>query len=437
MANLLFTNVKIFDGTGALPYAGEVLIQGNRIARVAKGVRAIPVAGLQVIDGAGATLMPGMTEAHTHFAWNDQPTLGAIQKMPPEEHILWCAHIAERYLRHGFTSCVGAATAKPRLDVVLRNAINSGQIPGPRYLAASQEITVPGGLGDESPPHLEYPEFSFGAIVSGEDEMRRTVRMFLKYGVDTIKLNLSGEYITGLAAEVTQMTDAEIAVAVSEARIRGKRLAAHARSCESIKQCVRHGIELIFHASYTDEEALDLLEANKDKHFVAPGIAWLIHTSYHASKWGITPDNAREMGYHRELEAAIESLKKMHKRGIRILPGGDYGFAWIEHGTNAKDLEYFVKYLGFTPMEALIAVTKLGGQIMMRGDELGCVKEGYLADLLLVDGDPLADITVLQDQSRILAVMKDGAFHKEPDIRDAQTRYGATARTAQLQRQYS
>ncbi len=427
MADTLFTNVRIFDGTGALPYAGEVLVRGNRIRGVAKGARTLPVTGATVIDAGGATLMPGLTEAHTHFAWNDQPSLGAIQKMPVEEHILWCAHVAERYLSRGFTSCVGAATAKPRLDVVIRNAIESGQIPGPRYLAASQEITVPGGLGDESPPHLPYPEFSFGAVVSGADEMRRCVRMFLKYGVDTIKLNLSGEYIAGLAAEATPMTEAEIATAVEEVRKRGKRLAAHARSCESVKQCVRHGIELVYHASFTDEEALDMLEENKEKHFVAPGIAWLINTSYHASQWGITPEVAKNMGYHRELEVAIESLKKMHKRGIRILPGGDYGFAWIEHGTNAKDLEYFVKYLGFTPMEALLAATKLGGEIMMRPDELGQVKDGFLADLLLVDGDPLANIAVLQEPSRILAVMKDGVFHKEPEVLSARSRWSLSA----------
>jgi imidazolonepropionase-like amidohydrolase len=341
--------------------------------------------------------------------------------MPTEEHILWCAHIAKRYLDRGWTSCVGAATAKPRLDVVIRNAIESGQIPGPRYLAASQEITVPGGLGDETLPHLPFPEFSFGAVVNGADDMRGVVRMFLKYGVDTIKLNLSGEYIAGIPAEFTPMSDAEIAVAVEEARMRGKRLSAHARSCGSVKQCVRHGIDLIYHASFTDEEALDMLEAAKEKHFVAPGIAWLINTSFHAAEWGITPDKAKAMGYHRELEVAVESLKKMHKRGIRILPGGDYGFAWIKHGTNAKDLEYFVKYLGFTPMEALVAATKYGGEIMMKPNELGLVKEGYLADLLLVDGDPLANIAVLQDPTRLLAVMKDGVFHKEPEIRSART----------------
>ena len=241
MANVLFTNVRILDGTGAAPYPGEVLVQGNRISRVGRGARALPASGVTTVDGGGATLMPGLVEAHTHFSWNDQPSLNAIQRMPTEEHILWCAHIARRYLDMGWTSCIGAATAKPRLDVVIRNAIESGQIAGPRYLAASQEITVPGGLGDETLPHLPFPEFSFGAIVNGPEEMRKTVRMFLKYGVDTIKLNLSGEYIAGMPAEFTPMTDEEIAVAVKEAHVRGKRVSAHARSAEAVKQCVRHG----------------------------------------------------------------------------------------------------------------------------------------------------------------------------------------------------
>ena len=128
------------------------------------------------------------------------------------------------------------------------------------------------------------------------------------------------------------------------------------------------------------------------------------------------------MGYHRELEHAIESMKAMRKRGIRILPGGDYGFAWTPHGTNAKDLEYFVKVVGMSTMEALLSATAWGGPMMRLGDDqLGRVREGSLADLLLVDGDPLVDITVLQDRSKILAVMKDGAFHRAPPVRSART----------------
>ena len=161
---------------------------------------------------------------------------------------------------------MGAACAKPRLDVVTRNAINEGLIPGPRYLAASQEITVAGGLGDETLPHIPWPEFSFGVVVSGPEEMRKVVRMFLKYGVDSIKLNLSGDnFVPGAPADTTWMTDEEIAVAVAEAKMRGKRVTSHARSCESIKQSVRHGIEVIYHASFVDEEALDMLEAHKDQ----------------------------------------------------------------------------------------------------------------------------------------------------------------------------
>src|SRR5881409_3223145 len=372
--------------------------------------------------------MPGMVEAHTHFSWNDAATLAGIQSMPLEEHVLWTAGVARRYLEAGWTSCVGAACAKPRLDVVTRNAINQGLIPGPRYLAASQEITVVGGLGDETLPHLPFPEFSFGVAVTGPEEMRKAVRMFLKYGVDSIKLNLSGDnFMPSAPAGTTWMSDEEVAIAVKETRMRGKRVAAHARSCESIKQCVRDGIEIIYHASFADEEALDMLEAKKDRHFVAPGIAWLINTSYHAAPWGISPESAKQMGYHRELEVACETLKKMHRRGIRILPGGDYGFAWIKHGTNAKDLEYFVTYLGFTPMESLLAATKLGGQIMMRGDELGQIREGHLADLVLVEGDPLADIAVLQDGARLLGVMKGGVFHKDPQKGPARGRFSRPA----------
>jgi imidazolonepropionase-like amidohydrolase len=417
MADTLFTNVRILDGTGANTYSGSVLVQGNRIKQVGSSTAALTNHGATVVDGAGATLMPGMCEAHTHFSWNDSATLAGIQAMPLEEHVLWCAKVAKRYLEAGFTSCVGAACAKPRLDVVIRNAINSGQIPGPRYLAASQEITVPGGLGDETLSHLPFPEYSFGVNVNGAEDMRKVVRMFLKYGVDSVKLNLSGDnFVPDAPAETTWMTDAEVAAAVQEVGMRGKRIIVHARSCASVKQALRHGVDLIYHASFTDSESLDMLEAAKDRVFVAPGIAVLYALLHESEPFGISHSKAVEMGYQIEWDAAIASLREMHKRGIRVLPGGDYGFAFTPHCQNARDLEFFVKYLGFTPMEAIRSTTLYGGQIMMRGKDLGAIKEGYLADLLLIDGDPLANIAILRDPKRILAVMKDGSFAKHPEI---------------------
>ncbi|MCU0774859.1 MAG: amidohydrolase family protein [Ideonella sp.] len=418
MADTLFTNVRILDGTGQnAPYTGSVLVSGNRIRQVGRSTAPIAPGNATVIDGAGATLMPGMVEAHTHFSWNDAPDLAAIQTMPLEEHVLWTAKVARNYLQAGFTSCLGAACAKPRLDVVIRNAIESGQIPGPRYLAASQEITVPGGLGDEMPPHLPFPDYSFGQVVNGAEDMRRVVRMFLKYGVDTIKLNLSGDnFVPGADAKTTWMTDAEVAAAQEEVTMRGKRIVVHARSCASVKQALRHGIRLIYHASFTDEEALDMLEAVKDQVFVAPGIGILWALLWEAERWGVDHAKAVSLGYEEEWAAACESLKAMHKRGVRVLPGGDYGFAFNPHYQNARDLELFVKHLGFTPMEAIRSCTLYGGQVMMRGHEIGLVKEGYLADLLLVDGDPLSNLPILRDPKRILAVMKDGSFAKKPPI---------------------
>lgn len=412
MTRIAITNVTVFDGSGDV-FKGEVLVENNIIKEVARLPQHINTESARIIDGLGQFLMPGMTEAHTHFSWNDQPSLAAIQFMPPEEHILWCVRVAKRYLDMGWTSAIGAAAAKPRLDVVLRNAIEAGEFPGPRYLAGSQEITTIGALGDNSQPHLPFDELSFGSICSGPEEIRRSVRTFIKYGVDHLKINLSGEYIAGLPAEMSPFAEEEVAMLAQEAKRYGKRIAAHARSSESVKQCVRHGIEMVYHASFADEEALDMLEANKDKHFVVPGIGWLIRTCFNAGEYGITPEVAEAMGYKRELEVAADTLRKMHKRGIRILPGGDYGFAWMPHGTNANDLQYFVDYIGMTPTEALISATALGGQIMQRPSDLGQLKPGFLADIVMVAENPLNDLSVLTDPAKIVLVMKDGVIQRD------------------------
>ena len=427
----VFSNVRILDGTGEAPYSGDVTVAGNRIKSVVRagsggfgagyggghgnGGWGAPN-GAQRIDGRGMTLMPGLIDAHLHLSWNNAPGIDPIQLMPLEEHTLNCVYMAKLLIDAGFTAGYGAAAAKPRLDVVIRDAIKEGKIPGPRYTAAGPELTAVGGLGDATLPHIDHNALNLGIVVSGVEEMRREVRKLMKWGVDTIKINLSGEEITQMGAEENQFTDEEIAVAVAEAKGRNRRLAAHARSKESIQRCVKHGIEIIYHASFSDEETLDMLEAAKDRHFVAPGLAWLINVARNAAEWGIKPGTPITDLYERELEHACATMLAMHKRGIRVLIGGDYGFAWTPHGTNAKDLEYFVDMVGFSPMEAIKAGTMYGGQIMGMGDELGMIREGCLADLLLVDGDPLTDIKVLQDHSRLIAIMQDGRFHKEPDM---------------------
>src|SRR5258707_6776711 len=415
MARILFTNVKVLDGSGADPFPAKVLVEGNRIKSVTPVSEVLAAEGADLVEGGGATLMRGLVEAHSHISFANTADLQSLGDIPPEEHTLLAAKHAKLMLDHGFTSINSAAAAKPRLDVVIRNAINAGDIPGPRMLAATPEMTVSGGLGDVRLWHLHRETFAI--VCDGPDEFRRVARQMCREGVDTLKINPSGDEFGPYArAQQTVMNDAEVAAVCEVAHQRGKRVAAHARSAESVKMCLRHGVEIIFHASFADDEAIEGLEAAKDRAFVVPTIGATYTTLNEAERWGITPAIAEQLGLKRELEHAIVVMNELKRRGVRVLPGGDYGFAWNPVGRNARDLEHFVTLFGFTPMDAIVAATKFGGEIMMKGGEMGAIKPGYLADLLLVDGNPLADISILQHRERLLAIMKDGIFHKVPQM---------------------
>lgn len=413
MTDTVFRNVQVIDGSGAAPFAADVLVTANRVKSIGRQpgtLRAVPDA--TVVDGGGATLMPGLVEAHAHPSFANTPSMPALGDIPPEEHTLITMKFVRLLLDHGFTSINCAAAAKPRVDIVIRNAINAGDIPGPRMLAASPEMTVTGGLGDVRLNHMHRE--TFAVVADGADEFRRWARFFVREGVDTLKINPSGdEGVPGAPAHTTVMTDAEIAAVCDVAHHHDKRVAAHARSADSVKMVLRHGGQIIYHATLADEEALDMLEAAKDRVFVAPtiGITWAAYRE----RGSLSAGAARRLDH--ELEQGCANMKALQRRGVRVLPGGDYGFAFNPMPRNARDLEHFVRLFGFSPMEAIISATKYGGELMMQGGELGLVKEGYLADLLLVDGNPLDDISILQNADRLLAIMKDGRFHKPPSPR--------------------
>ena len=414
MPRVVFKNVELIDGTGALPFAAQVLVEGNRIAAVVPQGAALAAEGARVVDGHGGTLMPGLVESHAHLSFTDIRVGTDLGNTPPEEHTLRTAAYARTLLEHGFTSCVSAASAKPRLDVAVRAAINVGDIPGPRLLTASPELTVTSGLGDARLSHI-YQE-SFAVVQDGPEGFRRYAREMCREGVDTLKINPSGDTLLPRARSgQTVMTEAEVAAVCSVASAHGRRVAAHARSAESVKLCLRHGVQIIYHANLADDEACDVLEAHKDEVFVAPTIGWTVAMLERGPEFGRAREAEERATLESELEATVQTMRELKRRGVRVLPGGDYGFAWNPNGSNARDLEHFVKLLGFSPMEAIVAATKSGGEMMMMDGEIGQVRAGYLADLLLVRGDPLADIRLLQDKRRLLAVMKDGVLFSYRD----------------------
>ncbi|MFN9391437.1 MAG: amidohydrolase family protein [Betaproteobacteria bacterium] len=423
-ARTLFRDIQVLDGSGAPPFAGSVLVEGNRIKAVTPAATPVPADGATVVDGGGATLMPGLVEAHSHLSFLDTADLESLGFVPPEEHILRTVRNARKMLDQGFTACNSAAAAKARLDVVLRNAIDAGEFPGPRTRAASPELATTAGLGDVRLRHMHRETFAI--VCDGADEFRKTAREMVREGVDTLKINPSGdEFVPHARAHQTVMTEAEIAAVCEVAHMHGKRVAAHARSAHSVKLCLKHGVQVIYHATLVDDEACAALEAAREWCFVAPTLGINYTTLNEAGKWGITTEAAESMGVRRELETGIANMKRLKALGVRILPGGDYGFAWNPIGTNARDIEHFVNLLGFSPMDAIVSATRLGGEIMMLGNELGQVKPGYLADLLLVDGNPLANVAILQNASRLLAIMQDGTFHQAPGAERAALRQSA------------
>ena len=426
MANKLFTNVMVFDGTSKRSFPGEVLVQGNQIKTVAKGKTRVPREGASVIDGGGATLMPGLVNCHGHLAYTDFASPDDAGNTPAEENMLIATYNARTALDHGFTAVVSGSTQKPRIDIALRNEIAAGRIPGPRYRASSQQFNPTGGPWDSRQMHMHHE--SIFTIADGPIEMRRKVRELIREGVDIVKLTISGdEFAEHAGEETTVMAEDEVAAAAEVVHSRGKRMAAHARSDLSVQLCIKYGVTFIYHATFATELTLDLLQEHKAKHVVCPAMGAIYTTLHEASDWGMTKEWALAHRFDRELETACEVSRKMFKRGIHVLPFGDYGFAWNPHGTDARDLEYFVNLMGFTPAQVLTMATAWGAEAFA-GDEplaLGQVKAGYLADLLLVDGDPLADVTLLQDKDNLLMVMKDGQYHKAPQRRRAQRRVRA------------
>ncbi|MSO81061.1 MAG: amidohydrolase family protein [Alphaproteobacteria bacterium] len=410
MAATLFTNVTVWTHEKAA-FPGEVLVEGNRIAKVATGAQQISRSGAAVVDGAGATLMPGLIDGHAHIPFPGLRNFYDWGAIPAEEHTLIAMHNARTLLDAGFVGAISAGSVKARLDVVIRNEIEAGRIPGPRILAATPELTVTGGLGDDRRLHFDVQTISM--VVDGVENYRQVARTFCREGVDIIKMAVSGHQTMPHApAQATVMTEAEIAAVVETTSAFGKRTAAHARANESVQMCLRQGVDFLYHCEYADERTLDAIEAARERVFLGPAVA-PFHAQLFENAIPGMDRTARER-LEVQFEQVCATYQSLRRRGVRVLIGGEYGLPGIPHGTNARDLAHFVRYFGYEPAEALATATRYAAEAMQMGDRLGQVKEGYLADLIMVHGRPYEDVAVLQNIDNLQAIMKDGAFHKRP-----------------------
>lgn len=401
----LIRDARIFDGIGSAPEAGSVLIEGNRIVRVERGSGALADSPADtVIEAQGRTLMPGMVEAHAHLTWASSVEKIYHQFILPQDELKVAAwRNARVLLDHGFTSAYSAGALGDGIEPELAKAIAAGETPGPRLVPSTLERSPEGGEGVET-----------GDVFNGRGPA--AMRSFMDYckaqGIETVKLVVSGEDALkpGTASDVLY-TDEEMAEAGRAAKDNGLWIACHAYYPKAIELALSAGARIIYHASYADAAAADAMVAAKDTTFYAPSPGVSIAAIEASPPPHIDMSHMKASAAERmELESKL--VPALKARGVRICIGGDYGFPFNPNGRNARDMQIFVDHFGYTPAEAITAATKLGGELM--GLEVGLVREGWLADLLLVDGDPTQDVSILQDKDRLAMIMKDGELYKAP-----------------------
>ena len=415
----VFTGGLVFDGSGSPAAPGEVVVERDQVVEVREGHHPDLHTGHTVVDTSGCTVMPGMVESHAHLTFPS--AVGHIDPtFNPPLDVTFFRHIAgfeselaraERNARilldAGFTSAYSAGSILKDMptELVLRDKIATGAVPGPRLRAAA-------GERDNIPVDPQGRQRSNWV---GPEAAASWVREHAAMGYDSVKFLVSNDDVfTEGGSHLTQFDAAELSAAAEAARDCGVWLNGHCQSPESVKLAVRAGFRSIYHCTYADEEALDLLEEHRDELFVSPAPGIIFANVYEGEEFGITREVAERMGSVRALEGMQQIYPEIRKRGIKALIGGDYGFPNNPTGRNARDLGLFVDLFGYSPVEALVAATQYGGQVMGLGDRLGLLRPGFLADVLVVKGDPTADVTILEKAANLTHIMKDGAFHKTP-----------------------
>ncbi len=404
----LFINGRIIDGKDRIMESGWVLIRGERIEALGegqppegkgaegKGSDGEPID--EVIDLSGKTLLPGLIDAHVHLTLDGSPDpMGRLVQASLPEVTLRAVRQAEKTLRAGITT-VRDLGSRDYVDVALREAIGAGLVQGPTMLCAGQMICITGGQG-----------WQVGYEADGPDQVRKGVRHQAKSGVDLIKLMATGGVLTkGGRPGLPQMTVPEMAAGIEEAHKAGLKTAAHSQGSEGAKNAVIAGIDSLEHGVDLDQEVIEhMVERGV---FVVPTLSAPFNILEAGAESGIPEEFVEKT--ERLAEVHLEGLSQAKKAGVRMAMGTDAGTPFNKHGRNAIELALLDR-IGFTPLESIGCATSGAAELLGIEETVGSISPGKRADLLIVDGDPLKDLSLLADPDRITAVYKAGRKIKD------------------------
>jgi imidazolonepropionase-like amidohydrolase len=402
---LLIRNGTLIDGSGCDPVPNTlVVVEGNRIARVGPADSSIRPESPDdtVIDATGRFILPGLIDAHCHISLHQGALPGVRYTSSAEFCTLWAAHAIGRVLRAGVTS-IAVPGGKWFTDVTVREAVEGGLLEGPRMVVAGRALSNYGGIFDPDPyPASEgTPADTAGVLCNTRDEFIRETRKQCKRGVDLIKIADS------TWGDVQTVADDEISAVVDEAHRHHVKVAIHSRGSTSTRAAAKAGVDLIYHGDLATEDDLDIIA--KAGMPIAPVLTspW-IGIEHGAAARGFG-DRVRDR-LRMQVDTSFQMIRNARARGIPVLSGSDTGNASaFAHGRwHGKEAELFVTEVGITPMEAILANTSGNAAMVNLAGEVGVIAPGKLADIVIWDSDPIADITVLQRPQEIFAIIKDG-----------------------------
>jgi imidazolonepropionase-like amidohydrolase len=393
-----FVDGPVITGDGRMLEHATVLVEEEKIARVAQGGITIPQ-NAKKIPLDGMTLLPGFIDAHVHVCLDGSPDpVTALLNESQTATTLKAARAAEKTLMAGVTS-IRDMGGKNGIDLGLRQAVYCGLIAGPRMQASGRLICMTGGHG-----------WQIGQEANGPDDVRRAARDQIKAGADIVKLMATGGVMTpAVEPGSEQLTEAELRAGVEEAHKAGRKTATHAMGTSGILNALRAGIDSIEHGVYLDEEAVALMAAKNIP--MIPTISALYFIETRGVEAGI-PAYAVEKTltvkpYH------LESIRMAREAGVAVAAGTDAGTPFNLHGQNLSEIKLLVDYGGFSPMAAIEAGTRVSARVLGLENRLGTIEEGKLADIVLVQGNPLDDIDILSKQENIRLVMQGGVLVKD------------------------